>query len=192
MRKSLVFLLAAAGYVPRAYDGGDAFVAAAPALPPGCVLTDVRMPGMDGEAVAGALGHRLGDLPLIVMTGHGDVAMAVRMMRCGASDFLEKPFDGSALLASLAKAFAGLDAREQAASRRAAARQRLAALTAREAEVLARLAEGHANKMIAWQLSLSVRTIEMYRSQMMERLGVRSLPEALQLRHDADPPVHAC
>ncbi len=185
MRKSLVFLLAGAGYAPRAYDGGDAFLAAAPALPPGCVLTDVRMPGLDGEQVAGALGNRLGELPVIVMTGHGDVAMAVRLMRSGASDFLEKPFEGSALLASLAATFAGLEARTDALARSAAARDRLAALTVREAAVLERLADGHANKMIAWQLSLSVRTVEMYRAQMMERLDVRSLPEALQLLHDA-------
>ncbi len=181
MRKSTVFLLDAAGFRPRAYDSGEAFLAAVPDLPPGCALVDIRMPSMDGEQVIAALGDRINDVPVVVMSGHGDIAMAVRIMRRGASDFLQKPFHHDSLLASLGAAFRQLDDRCAAVQRRDAARARLAALSSREAAVLAGLAQGNANKMVAWHLGLSVRTVEMYRANMMDRLVIKSLPEALQL-----------
>lgn len=186
MRKSAVFLLAAAGFHPQAYDSGEAFIGAIPALPPGCVLVDIRMPSMNGEQVIAALGEHIQDMPVIVMSGHGDIAMAVRTMKRGASDFLQKPFHQDALLGSLETAFRRLDERSAGKQRRSAARARLAALSTREASVLAGLAEGHSNKVVAWRLDLSVRTVEMYRCRMMDHLAVKSLPEALQLLFNAE------
>lgn len=186
MRQSTVFLLGTAGFHPQAYDTGESFLGAVGSLSPGCVLVDIRMPSMDGEQLIAALGERIVNLPVIVMTGHGDVAMAVRTMKHGAIDFLQKPFERDALLASLETAFHRLANRNAGNKCRADARARLSGLSSREAGVLAKLAEGHSNKIVAWQLDLSVRTVEMYRANMMHRLGIKSLPEALQLLFLAD------
>jgi two-component system response regulator FixJ len=186
MRSSTVCLLAAAGFHPHAYDSGAAFLNAVPSLPAGCALVDIRMSSMDGEQVITGLGERIQDVPVIMMSDHGDIDMAVRTMQRGAIDFLPKPFHQDKLLNSLDEAFRGLRERSAGRQRRTAARARLALLTAREAAVLAGLAEGHSNKIVAWRLDLSVRTVEMYRGHMMDRLSVKSLPEALQLLFNAE------
>jgi two-component system response regulator FixJ len=143
----------------------------------------VRLPGVDGLQVLEAMHDRLAQFPVIVMTGHGDVATAVRAMKLGASDFHEKPFDEAALLDTLARLFAALDKQVEADDHQAAAQARLALLTKRELDVLRGLAAGLPNKLLAYELGLSVRTVEMHRANMMTRLGVRSLPEALRLAY---------
>ncbi len=183
VRGSTAYFLAAAGHGARMFRSGQEFLDALPELAPGCVLLDVRLPGIDGLQVLEAMHDRLAQFPVIVMTGHGDVATAVRAMKLGASDFHEKPFDEAALLKTLARLFAGLDKQVEADDHQAAAQARLALLTRRETDVLRGLAAGLPNKVLAYELGLSVRTVEMHRANMMARLGVRSLPEALRLAY---------
>lgn len=183
VRSSTAYFLAASGLGARMFRSGQEFLDALPGLDPGCVLLDVRLPGIDGLQVLEAMHDRLAQFPVIVMTGHGDVATAVRAMKLGASDFHEKPFDEAALLDTLARLFAMLDKQVEADDHQAAAQARLALLTRREVDVLRGLAAGLPNKVLAYELGLSVRTVEMHRANMMTRLGVRSLPEALRLAY---------
>lgn len=181
VRGSLTFFLMTAGFAARPYADPSTFLADAASLPPGCVLLDVRMPGISGFEVLERLAPRRAELPVVIMTGHGDVVTAVRAMKSGARDFLEKPFEEEMLLAILAQVFATLagDVREQC--RVADARSRLAALTDREREVLVRLLAGQPNKLVAFDLQISIRTVEMHRAAMMDRLQVRTFAEALRL-----------
>lgn len=183
VRSSTAYFLAASGHAARMWRSGQEFLDELPVLSPGCVLLDVRLPGVDGLQVLEAMHDRLAQFPVIVMTGHGDVATAVRAMKLGASDFHEKPFDEAALLDTLARLFAALDKQVEADDHQAAAQARLALLTKRELDVLRGLAAGLPNKLLAYELGLSVRTVEMHRANMMTRLGVRSLPEALRLAY---------
>jgi two-component system response regulator FixJ len=180
VRRSLERLLDAAGFRVVSYDLPLAFLEAAPGLSAGCVLLDMRMPGMDGlEGQARLI--RLGvSLPVIVMTDHGDVQSAVRAMKAGAVDFIEKPFDDDTLLNAIEAALAkvGQPAHEREAAQAA---QRIATLSPREREVLDALLTGRANKVIAFDLGISVRTVEVHRARMMERLGTRQLAEAIRL-----------
>lgn len=180
VRRSLERLLDTAGFRVVSYDSSSAFLEAARGLSAGCVLLDIQMPGVDGLAVQARL-NRLGvPLPVIVMTAHGDVARAVQAMKAGAVDFLEKPFDDETLLngieAALAKAGRRVGDREPAE-----AAQRIATLSPREREVLDGLVTGRQNKVIAFDLGISVRTVEVHRARMMERLGTRKLADAVRL-----------
>lgn len=180
VRRSLERLLDTAGFRVVSYDSSSAFLEAALGLSAGCVLLDIQMPGVDGLAVQARL-NRLGvPLPVIVMTAHGDVARAVQAMKAGAVDFLEKPFDDETLLngieAALAKAGRRVGDREPAE-----AAQRIATLSPREREVLDGLVTGRQNKVIAFDLGISVRTVEVHRAHMMERLGTRKLADAVRL-----------
>jgi two-component system, LuxR family, response regulator FixJ len=180
VRRSLERLLDAAGFRVVSYESSAAFLEAARGLSAGGVLLDIQMPGMDGLEVQARL-NRLGvTLPVIVMTGHADVARAVRAMKAGAVDFLEKPFDEETFLnaieAALAKA--SRPARDREAVQAA---QRIATLSPREREVLDALLAGRPNKVIAFDLGISVRTVEVHRSRMMERLGTRQLADAIRL-----------
>lgn len=184
VRTSLSALLGAAGYSAHAFPDAEAFLAAQPCstAEAACVLSDVRMPGMDGLALLDRLAQTPDAPPVIVMTGHGDIAMAVRALKAGAVDFLEKPFSDHDLMAAIAAAMARPrrpappeDARFRAAS------ERISRLTPREREVLAALALGKPNKLIAHELGLSERTIEIHRARMMERLEAGSFAEALRL-----------
>lgn len=181
VRSSIVFALGTLGFQARPVSSGRMFIDDMGSFAPGCVLLDVRMPEIDGLQVIEAMGSSIHELPVVIMTGHGDIATAVRAMKLGASDFIEKPFDEAVLLVILDGIFATLSAKIGDVGQVMTACTRLEALAPREAEVLKALAAGHANKMIAHHLQISVRTVEMYRARMMHRLGVRSLSEALRL-----------
>lgn len=181
VRASLAFFLKSAGFSSRSFAGGRDFVADVASLPLGCVLLDIRMPDLDGFDVLTALGGRTAAMPTIVMTGHGDVATAVRAMKLGASDFLEKPCDEDTMMATLERAFVTLEDHALDLTTQEAARAIVARLTQREDDVLRGLIEGRSNKVLAYELGLSVRTVEMHRASMMERLGVRTLPDALRI-----------
>jgi len=185
VRRSLSFMLGAAEIRSHPYGSGMDFLEALPDLEPGCILLDLRMPQMDGFHVMDALAERNVDWPVIVMTGHGEVPIAVRAMKKGAVDFIEKPFSEQALLGCFAQAFELLQERAAMGKRRRDANERAALLTAREKEVLSCLLAGHSNKQIASSLGISLRTVEMHRGNMMERLQASSLAEALTLALDA-------
>lgn len=181
VRRSLSFMLGAGEFQSRPFGSGADLLDGLPELQPGCVLLDIRMPDMDGFQVMEALGQRGVEWPLVVMTGHGEVSVAVRAMKMGAVDFLEKPFDEALLLASLDRAFMLLKDRSEKADRRRLAEDRVGQLSVREHEVLRGLMAGLPNKVLARRLDISLRTVEMHRANMMDRLGVGSLAEALTL-----------
>jgi len=185
VRRSLSFMLGASDIRSYPFGSGSDFLDSLTDLEPGCVLLDLRMPKMDGFDVMGAMKERDIDWPVIVMTGHGEVQTAVRAMKLGAIDFIEKPFSESSLLSSFEGAFALLQQRQGRARRNRQARQRVAQLTAREADVLNGLLAGETNRQIGERLGISLRTVEMHRSNMMERLQVANLAEALALALEA-------
>jgi two-component system response regulator FixJ len=181
VRRSAGFLLRTSGFVVRPYASGVAFLREAKSAPTGCILLDVRMPEMDGLEVQRELNARGIAMPVIVLTGHGDVAIAVQAMKGGAVDFIEKPFDKATLMSAIDAAFARIeDADAQVASEQAAS-VRIAGLTPRERDVLQGLVRGHPNKTIAFDLGISPRTVEVHRANLMEKLDVRSLSEALRI-----------
>jgi two-component system response regulator FixJ len=181
LRDALRFLFESAGLPVRSYDSATAFIDAVGAGSSGCVLTDVRMPGFDGLALQRRLTELGIDLPVIVMTGHADVPIAVQALKEGAFDFIEKPFDDGRLLDSVRGALeAGRRRREEAAGLDAIA-ARLASLTPREREVLDGLVAGHPNKTIAYDLGTSPRTIEVHRARVMEKMRARSLAELMRM-----------
>jgi len=190
VRRSLSFMLGASDVRSHPFGSGEDFLDAIPDLQPGCILLDLRMPQMDGFHVMTELAKREIDWPVIVMTGHGEVPVAVRAMKLGAIDFIEKPFSEEALLASFGNAFLLLDEREATSKRRREARERVTQLTSRETDVLRGLLAGESNKQLAQRLGISLRTVEMHRGNMMERLEVASLAEALKLALEAglEPP----
>lgn len=185
VRRSVSFMLSSADISAHPFASGADLLEEVGSLTPGCVLLDLRMPQVDGFQVMTELKGRGIDWPVIVMTGHGEVPLAVRAMKAGAIDFLEKPFGEDALLACFSEAFALLEERQRAALKRQAARERLALLTGRESEVLGCLISGMSNKVIAKTLGISLRTVEMHRGNMMARLEVGSLAEALALAFEA-------
>ncbi len=187
MRDSLVELLEEAGYRAQAYENAQELLACGPAAEPGCVVSDMRMPGIDGMGLLRGLQAGGIALPLILITGHGDIAMAVNAMKAGAVDFLEKPFEPDALLGAIARALRlrSISAGEEEGA--AAARQRLEKLTLRELEVLRQLVAGESNKEIAEKLGISPRTVEFHRANIMEKTGAASLPELVRVWLSAAP-----
>jgi FixJ family two-component response regulator len=185
VRLMISYMLSDAELTSHPFASGSDFLAALPDLKPGCILLDVRMPDIDGLAVMAELAAREVDWPVVFMTGHGEVPIAVEAMKLGAIDFLQKPFSEDALLSSFRRGFDLLEQRSEASGRRASARQRVDQLTAREREVLQGLLAGLANKLIADRLGISLRTVEMHRGNMMDRLGVDNLAEALTLAMEA-------
>lgn len=181
VRRSLSFMLGSSQFQSRPFASGSDLVESLSELQPGCVLLDIRMPEMDGFQVMSELASRGVDWPVVVMTGHGEVPVAVRAMKLGAVDFLEKPFEEDVLLGSLERAFGLLKERGEKAERKRAAEGRIAVLSAREREMLQGLMAGMPNKMLARRFDISLRTVEMHRANMMERLQVGSLAEALTL-----------
>jgi two-component system response regulator FixJ len=181
IRRSVGFALKTSGFRVRAYESGVEFLKSASKLEPGCILLDIRMPGMGGLEVQSALRDKGIGLPVIIMTGHGDVSLAVQAMKAGAVDFIEKPFEKAVLLGAiehgverLKKSAANVDRADEAAVR-------LQALTGREREVLNGLAKGLPNKTIAYDLGISPRTVEIHRANVMSKLKVKSLSEALRI-----------
>ncbi len=181
IRRSASFMLKTSGYAVQTWATGVAFLREIRHVPEGCVLLDVRMPEMDGLEVQEALRERGVTMPVIVLTGHADVSIAVRAMKGGAVDFLEKPFEKAVLIAAIEAAFDRLTAADGAAARAAEANVVLAVLTPREREVLEGLAQGLPNKTIAYDLGISPRTVEVHRANLMAKLDVRSLSDALRL-----------
>jgi two-component system response regulator FixJ len=176
--RSLERMLDAAGYKAASYCSAAKFLEAAPCLPAGCVLLDIRMPDMDGLEIQARLQDAGIPLPVVVVTGHSDVQMAVRAMKAGAVDFIEKPYADDQLLSAVETALAKNTRVDQG---QAKAVRRIARLSRREREVLDALMAGHPNKVIAYDLGLSVRTVEVHRARMMDRLGVRQLAEAVRM-----------
>jgi two-component system response regulator FixJ len=181
VRRSLERLLDAAGFHVVSYQAPAAFLPAASGLSAGCVLLDIRMPGVDGLEVQARLNRLRVNLPVIVMTGHGDVPSAVRAMKAGAVDFLEKPFDDETLLNAIGGAFAKASRLIGGDREAVRAAQRIATLSPREREVLDALLAGRPNKVIAFDLNISVRTVEVHRARMMERLGTKQFADAIRL-----------
>jgi two-component system, LuxR family, response regulator FixJ len=180
MRDSLRMLLEVAGFAVRTFDSATAFLASAP-TGLGCVLTDVRMPEIDGLALLRRLREQGVRLPVIVMTGQGDIAIAVQAMKAGAIDFLEKPFDDATLIEAVGKALKQSEKLREVAEASAEAASRLATLTPREREVFDLLVTGLPNKAIANTLGASPRTIEVHRARVFEKLKAHSLPDLVRL-----------
>ncbi|MDR2858249.1 MAG: response regulator [Novosphingobium sp.] len=181
VRRSASFLLRIEGFAVKTYASGVELLDRIGDLPAGCILLDVRMPGMNGLEVQQALRERGSRLPVIIMTGHGDVTVAVQAMKAGAVDFIEKPFEKAVMLTALEEGFARLERSGRIAARAGEARARLEVLTAREREVLEGLVRGHPNKTIAYDLEISPRTVEIHRANVMTKLGVSNLSEALRI-----------
>jgi two-component system response regulator FixJ len=181
VRDSLSTLLEARGHTVRSFASAGEFLAAAPSLRPGILITDIRMPEMDGLQLQQRLIERALPFPLIVITGHGDVSLAVRAMKAGALDFIEKPFPAEAILNSAAAALARLTEPRDQDPLATTAAARLALLTPRERDVLQGLLAGLPNKSIAYDLAISPRTVEIHRARVMDKMGARSLSELVRL-----------
>jgi two-component system, LuxR family, response regulator FixJ len=180
VRRALERLLRAAGLTPVAFKTAFAFLDVSQTLPFGCLLLDVRMPGMDGLQLQARLNELGPFLPVVVMTGEGGVADAVRAMKAGAIDFIEKPFEDVSLLAAIEAALERGTAPDRDRASVVAAR-RLAQLSTREREVLDALVAGCPNKVIAADLGISIRTVEVHRARMLQRLGTPRLADAIRL-----------
>ena len=179
VRQSLAFLLGSAGLTVLLYDSASAFLAGLSAVKSGCLVTDMRMPEMTGIELLQQLRAKACRLPAIVITGHGDVPLAVEAMKAGAVDFIEKPFDQETILhavqAALERGFEGEGRDDPAVA------ARLVTLSERERQVLEGLVAGHPNKTIAYDLGISPRTVEVYRANLMTKMGARSLSELIRM-----------
>ncbi len=181
VRQSLAFLLSTAGFAVRVHDSATAFLDALPATQAGCIVTDIRMPEMDGLELQRRLRAGKVAVPVIVITGHGDVALAVEAMKAGAADFIEKPFDDEVLIGAIRSALAHRTEDAKGEARAAEIRSRLALLTARERSVLDGLVAGKANKNIAHDLGISPRTVEVYRANVMTKMQADSLSDLVRM-----------
>jgi len=181
VRQSLTFLLKTAGIVARAYDSATSFLDHLPQVKAGCIITDVRMPGLSGLDLLRRLKELQIALPVIVITGHGDVPLAVEAMKSGASDFLEKPFDDEALLAAVNVALRGQGASARREADRAGIADKLASLSNRERQVLEGLVAGLPNKKIAYDHGISPRTVEIYRANVMQKMQAASLSDLVRM-----------
>jgi two-component system response regulator FixJ len=181
IRQSLAFLLQAAKLEVKTYSSAMAFLDALPDTAWSCVITDVRMPGMSGVDLLRRLKELKIAVPVIVITGHGDVALAVEAMKVGAVDFLEKPFDDEVLLASVQSALKRQDGETKRYTERLEIEGRLASLSNRERDVLGGLVAGRANKQIAFDLGISPRTVEIYRANLMNKMKAGSLSDLVRM-----------
>jgi two-component system, LuxR family, response regulator FixJ len=181
VRDSLRALLESAGFQVRDFDSAKGVLTDATLAQGACLIADIRMPDMDGLALQEELVNRRVGLPVIIVTGHGDVPLAVRAMKAGAVDFIEKPFDDELLLQSIKRALTrGKENRDQVSLAQTAA-ARIALLTDRERQVLERLVAGQPNKVIAYELDISPRTVEIHRAHVMEKMQARSLSDVVRL-----------
>jgi two-component system response regulator FixJ len=181
MRNSLAFLLRAAKVEVQTYESASTFLESLPKIKPGCIVTDVRMPGMSGIDLLKRLHQLKVAMPVIVITGHGDVPLAVEAMKGGAADFLEKPFDDDALLAAIRAALDVQVTDNERQASRAAIHDKLAVLSNRERQVLEGVVAGHPNKTIAFDLGISPRTVEIYRANVMTKMRAGSLSDLVRL-----------
>ena len=179
VRDSLRMLLESAGYAVQGFDTARSFLSDAD-LDRGCLVVDIRMPGMSGLELQEELGRRGVALPVIVITGHGDVPLAVRAMTAGAVDFIEKPFDDQRMLDSISRAFQIGSQKRSRAGEAQAARDLLALLTPRESDVLVQLVRGQPNKIVAHELGISPRTVEIHRASIMDKLKARNLSDIVR------------
>ena len=181
MRQSLAFLLRTANMQTQTYESAIAFLDALPQAKAGCVITDVRMPGMSGIDLLRRLRENKVGMPVIVITGHGDVPLAVEAMKGGAVEFLEKPFDDNLLLAAVRSALNAQATDQQREAARSVIASRLTLLSAREREVLEGLVAGQPNKTIAYDLGISPRTVEIYRANVMTKMEANSLSDLVRM-----------
>jgi two-component system response regulator FixJ len=181
VRDSLQVLLESMGYAVRAFESGVAFLEDCATLEAGCVLLDVRMPQMSGLEVQQRLQTERPDLPVVIVTGHGDVTMAVQAMRVGAIDFIEKPFNDDILLASVQNALSLAEQAQQKDEVKAAIQRSIDRLTPREREVFDQLIIGHANKVVARVLDCSPRTVEIHRARIMEKMAATSVAQLVRM-----------
>jgi two-component system response regulator FixJ len=181
VRKSLAFLLSMNGFAVRVHNSATDFLAFAPSISNGCLVTDLRMPDMSGVELLRALQAAHAMLPAIVITGHGDVPMAVEAMRAGALDFIEKPFEDQVLIDAIGRAAIQLQEAHSGANDITAIQARLKDLTEREQQVLSGVVAGHANKTIAYDLNISPRTVEVHRANVMAKMHAKSLPELVRM-----------
>ena len=181
VRRSVGFMLKTSGLTVETFPGGIEFLKEQRRLEPGAVMLDIRMPDMDGLEVQAELNERGAALPVIVMTGHGDVEVAVKAMKAGAVDFIEKPFDKAVAMGALEEAFARLGRSGKQSARREEAQRRLNGLTPRERDVLEGLVTGYPNKTIGYDLGISGRTVEIYRANLMKKLEVNNLSDLLRI-----------
>ena len=181
VRQSLEFLLKTAGISVRGFDSARAFLEVLPAIKSGCIITDVRMPEITGIDLLRRLKESGVDIPVIVITGHGDILLAVEAMKIGAVDFLEKPFDDDLLLAAVRSALNTEAGAARHKAELADIHEKLAALSNRERQVLEGLVAGKANKVIAFDLGISPRTVEIYRANLMTKMSANSLSDLVRM-----------
>lgn len=181
IRDSLRWLFESRGFIAEAFDGAAAFLAAYEADPPGCAVLDVRMPGMTGPALHDELRRRGWRLPVLFLSGHGDVPLAVEALKKGALDFVEKPFNDNDLVDRVARCLRSDAERRRAEAGRQSVAARLAQLTPREQEVMRLVLAGKLNKQIADELHIAMRTVEVHRARVLAKMGVRSAVELGQI-----------
>lgn len=181
VRKSLAFLLTMTGFTVRVHDSASSFLAAAKTIGNGCLITDLRMPDMSGVELLEKLRDVGASIPAVVITGHGDVPMAVAAMKAGAVDFIEKPFEDEVLVEAIRRAASRLEESVAPAEDVFSLRSRLDSLSERERQVLSGVVEGLANKTIAYDLGISPRTVEVHRANIMSKMQARSLPELVRM-----------
>jgi two-component system response regulator FixJ len=187
VRQSLAFLLSTVGVPVRVYDSATSFLDALPSLQSGCLITDVRMPDMTGIELIQRLKAKSIELPVVVITGHGDIPLAVEAMKSGALDFIEKPFAEEAILRAVDAARRTLEKRGRQSEEEAAVAARLKSLSERERQVLDGLVAGNANKTIAHDLGISPRTVEVYRANLMTKMQAKSLSDLIRMTLSVPP-----
>jgi two-component system response regulator FixJ len=181
VRKSLAFLLTMSGFTVRVHESATRFLDVAPTLAKACLVTDLRMPDMSGVELLEKLGAAGLLIPAVVITGHGDVPMAVSAMKAGAVDFIEKPFEDRTLIDAITRAASRLEAASEISADIATLRARLNSLSEREQQVLSSVVAGAANKTIAYDLDISPRTVEVHRANIMSKMQAKSLPELVRM-----------
>ena len=186
VRNSLAFLLTSAGFAVRVHQSATDFLAVAPEVTNGCLVTDLRMPDIDGIELLKRPRAADAMLPAIMVTGHGDIQMAVEAMKNGAIDFIEKPFSDEVLIESITRAVERAAAETRSASATEQVKQRIATLSDRERQVLKGVVAGQPNKVIASELGISPRTVEVYRAGLMAKMQARSLPELVRMAMDIE------
>lgn len=187
VRRAVAFLLGTAGFAVKLHESAASFFAGLDKQQPGCIVSDVRMPGMDGVELLRRLKEKGVDMPMIIMTGHADVALAVAAMKAGAVDFIEKPFADDMLLNAVHLALSQYARADQSGTEVAQIRARVESLSPRERQVLDGLLAGHPNKTIAYDLSLSPRTVEVHRANLMTKMGAKSLSDLVRMAMVAKP-----